>query len=229
MVPTQIGERADREDDAVHPVRVQGVRGDLHGHGLHPVVYEPGQLSLEGGRLGGGPGSVERPDHARSPAVGLQDRPHQLGHRGLPVGAGDAHHGQRSGRVTVEGRRDRGHCRPDPAGRHPDLGDAELEEVLAEERGRTAGDRLGGVGVAVGALAGHAAEQRAGADLSAVELDRADLGGRGIAPEASISTSSIRSTISTAWWSWRSGDVIGLRGSCPGPPTALPWSLQPAR
>ena len=65
----------------------------------------------------------------------------------------------------------------------PHLGHVELEEPVAEERGGPADDRMGSVEMAVGVFAGNAAEQRAGTDPAAVEVDRGHLGGRRIAPD----------------------------------------------
>ncbi len=58
-------------------------------------------------------------------------------------------------------------------GGHPDLGHVEVEEAFAQQGGGPPVHRLGGVEVAVGVGTGHAAEQRARPDPSAVELDGA--------------------------------------------------------
>ena len=178
VLPAQVGEGGHVEDDAVHPVCVQRVGGDLDGGGPPALVAQVGQQALEDRGLGCGAGPVQRADDTGGQAGTLEDGPDHVGHGGLPVGAGDADHGEVPGRMAEEGRRHPGHGRPDGARGHPDLGDIEIEEVLAEERRGTGSHGLRRVPVAVGVGSRQAAEQRSRPDPATVELDGADLGGR---------------------------------------------------
>ena len=175
VVMAQVGEGADVEADPVDPVLGQRVGGDLHGHRPAPGVAEAGQQRLELGGLGGGPLPGEGADHSGRHPGCVEDRPYQLGHGGLAIGAGHPDGRQVAGGMVEEGGRRQGHGRPDPAGRHPGLGDVDGHEALAEQGGGPAPDRLGGVVVAVGGGSGHAAEERAEAGPAAVEVDGVDL------------------------------------------------------
>ena len=134
MIPAQVGECRDIEDDLVHSVLGQRMRRHLHCHGHPAVGYERCELALEIGRFGCRPGSFERADDPGRPPVGLQDRPHQMGHRGLAVRPGDSDGLQRPGRVAVEGSGHRCHRRSDAARCQHDLGHLEVDEVLAQQR-----------------------------------------------------------------------------------------------
>ena len=148
-----------------------------------PVGPQAGQRAWSAGASG----VVRSPSSVPITPVGTpawaEDRPHQLGHRGLAVGPGHPDHGHGPGRMAVEGGGHRGHGRPDPARVDPHLGHVEVEEPLAQERAGPAGHGLGGVEVAVGVSAGDAAEQRTGTHLAAVEVDRGHLGRPRIAPD----------------------------------------------
>ncbi len=115
-----------------------------------PSAAEGGQTALEERGLGRGPLTVQGADGGGGPPGVVQDGLDQVGDRGLAVGSGDADHGQPPCRVPEERGRHLGHGRPDLAHRHPDLGDGQVHEVLAQERGGSPAHRLGGVGMAVG-------------------------------------------------------------------------------
>ena len=78
------------------------------------------------------------PMHAGRASRWLEDRAHQMGDRGLPVGPGDPDHGHGPGGMAVEGGGHPGHGRPHRARRHPHLGHVEVEEPLAQEPRRPA-------------------------------------------------------------------------------------------
>jgi hypothetical protein len=88
----------------------------------------------------------------------------------LAVRAGDAEHVQRCRGVAVERGGGGGHRRANR--RHDDLGHAEAELALHDQRDRATGDRLGGEGVAVAGVAGHAEEERPGLDPPVVVGER---------------------------------------------------------
>ena len=88
VVAAEVGEHGHGEAGAVDPVQVEGVRRDLHGHDLDPVVAPAGQGALQVGGLRGGPGAREGAEHLGPAARGLGDVAQEVGGGGLAVGAG---------------------------------------------------------------------------------------------------------------------------------------------
>ena len=93
VIAAEVGEHGDVEPRAGDPVQREGVRRHLHHHRLDALVDVAGELALQVGRLGRGARARQRADRGRvaMPAP-AQDRRHQVGGRGLAVGAGDADH-----------------------------------------------------------------------------------------------------------------------------------------
>ena len=115
-------------------------------------------------------------DGAEQPALhatGLQQLAHEVGAGRLAVGAGHADDPQLGRRLTVEARRQRRHRGPHR--RDAQLGHAEAQRALDDERRRAVPDGGRREMVAVGAEAGHAEEQRPGAHRTAVVGQRGDL------------------------------------------------------
>ncbi len=127
-----------------------------------PAGHHLGQVHLQVGRLRRGPGPAQRADHLGGSTGGLEDRratswvtvvlPF------VPVTPTVCR--ERAGwpqKAAATG--------PWPVGRTdrapPDLGHVEVEQVLTQQRRAPRGHCLGGVPVAVGELAGDAAEQGA--------------------------------------------------------------------
>jgi hypothetical protein len=148
------------------------VGGHLHGHRRVAGGPHAGELGLQVGGLRGGARARQGADDAGVDAAGAQDRGHELGHRGLAVGAGDADHGEVGRGVVPELGGEGRHGRSGVA--HLELDDVEREPVL-DQQGHGAGFD-GGVSeaVAVGPLPGDAAEQRAGPDVAGVVDDVGD-------------------------------------------------------
>jgi hypothetical protein len=101
------------EDEAVHPVLVQGVAAHLHHHRVAAGVEHLAEERVERERVGRGVGGLERaareagvdgPDPAGGRAPGGADALQQPGGGGLPVGAGDAEEHQLARRLPVEVR-----------------------------------------------------------------------------------------------------------------------------
>ena len=113
VVAAQIGEGGHIEDDAVDPVLGRA-------RGRRPPWPRPGcraaRSSASWAWRSGASGVVRSPSSVPMTPGGHagvgQDRPHQLGHRRLAVGTGDADHVHRPRGVAVEGG---GHAWPWPA------------------------------------------------------------------------------------------------------------------
>ena len=179
MVLGQVREHGRGEGDRLGAPERQRVRGDLHrARPVAPVEHRP-QIGLQVDRLGRR--ALDRPlaardhrlDGADQPAAAagarrraFEQRAQEIGDRGLAVGAGDTHHAQLAGGVTVEGRRQRRHRRAHRW--HEDLGHAEPERALDDQR---AGARRHGLGrelVPVALKAAHAEEELAALHSAAV-------------------------------------------------------------
>ena len=74
VVLRQVRERHGVEHDPVHPVLLEGVRGDLHGHEVDTPVTHARQQPVEVGRLGGR-ALDRRPDRRRSAPRWCRSRP----------------------------------------------------------------------------------------------------------------------------------------------------------
>ena len=190
MVVTEIGEDRHVEVDPLDAGLDEGVARHLHRHrvavpvGLLAVAHA-GEDPLHLRRLGRRPCPRERAHHVGGAAGRAEEVAQELGHRRLPVRAGDADHQEVAGGVAVERRRQAGHDGAHRALRDPRLHDPLVDElgdeVLAQQPDGTAVHRLGGVDVAVADPAGNAAEEVPGHDPPAVVRDPADLHGGGVA------------------------------------------------
>jgi hypothetical protein len=168
MVLGEVREHRADEPDAAHPVLIESVRRDLHGHRAHSAVQHSGEETMDVGGFRGG--SLDRNGNAVHPGSGGADDPrHQprrpehflqdVGGRGLPVGAGDADKSHLFGRLAVEHGCHRTHG---PSHRwHHDLGHVggKLEPPLREHRDRSAGRGSLREVVSVQLRAGDAEEQ----------------------------------------------------------------------
>ena len=167
---------AARDVDAVGALELQRVRGDLHRARDVARVEHLAERALEVEGLGrrahdlvldAADHRLDRPEQPARQARALEQRAREERRRRLAVGAGDARHAQRRGRVAVEaGGRD-GH-----RGAHVvdhDLGHAEPQRPLHDERRRAARDRVRREVVAVTGEAGDAEEQGPLSDEPVVE------------------------------------------------------------
>ena len=168
-------------------MKLERVRGDLHRARHIPLADHLPERPLQVDRFGSRPHDLalfaaddgfHRAEQARLPAVGLEQGADEESGRRLPVRTGDADGLQLRGRIAIEARRGRSHRSPDAV--HADLGNAETERSLNDERDRSPGNRLGGELVAVAREAHDAEEQRPGPDRPGVggEGCNLNLGGR---------------------------------------------------
>jgi hypothetical protein len=115
VVLREVREGGDAKADRTYPAGGEGDRGDLHGDVRRPAgshaVENPRELVGLRRRVGSLDGPVAKPvsdrpdDAADGAAFGRVDRrPDQVGGRGLPVRAGDAHDLERERRVPVHAR-----------------------------------------------------------------------------------------------------------------------------
>ena len=110
MIPAQIGEDGMAEVHARRPALVQGMGGNLHGHGPGPALAQPGQGLLEThrvrGPVAGGLQIVGKADPQGADQT-TGDLPGQglgqvVGDAGLAVGAGDAQYLKVGARLAQE-------------------------------------------------------------------------------------------------------------------------------
>ena len=187
VVLGEVGEDRDGEVDRVGAAQLERVGGDLHGAALIPGVDHLPERGLKVDGLRGG--ALDLPLHPSDDrlhgaeqgapvARGLQQRPHEEGRGRLAVGAGDPDHPQHGRRIAREAGRRAGHGLAD--GRDSQLGHAERERTLHDERGGTPRDGVRRVIVAVGGEAADAEEQRPGADPPVVVGQSGDLHAGGL-------------------------------------------------
>ena len=168
MVTPEVREAGHRERGAVDPVFREGVRADLHRDHVGAAAPQLGERALQLGCLGRGERqrcgrtaepNAERADDAGSVPMGREHGVEEEGGGGLAVGAGDAEHRHRTGRLPVESGGHRADRPPDRP--HPRLGHRGRDDALDHERDGTPVDGDGREVVAVGVETGDAAEQRA--------------------------------------------------------------------
>jgi hypothetical protein len=108
MILGQVREDGYVEVDALYPRQRQRVRGHFHGHGSDALVHhapkQPLRLErLRGGLAGGHAESADAvlhgADETGASPLGGEQSVHEIGGRGLAVGARDPDHRQRSGRM----------------------------------------------------------------------------------------------------------------------------------
>ena len=109
---------------------------------------------------------LDRPEQARAPPGGGEDREQEEARRRLPARAGDADHLELPGRLAEEHVRRGRHRRARVA--DDDLRHGQVERALDDERDRSALHRLRREVVAVDARARHGEEERARADRASV-------------------------------------------------------------
>ena len=121
VVSTEVGEHGQVEDHAVDPALHQGVAGDLHRAGGHRPLLHHREQAVEVRRLGRGQrgldllavdAGADRADDGRPDARSLEGALGEPGGGGLALGAGDAEHPQRAGRVAVHVGREAAEQRP---------------------------------------------------------------------------------------------------------------------
>ncbi len=120
MIAGEIGERSGMKTNSRHPVLIEGLRGDFHGHVAHAGGAQLRQPPIQRDHIGSGErGSLERLDPA--PADGadvgggaaqpLETLRQQVGAGGLAVGARDAGDPQLRGGPVEKTIRDTSHQR----------------------------------------------------------------------------------------------------------------------
>ena len=156
VVLREVGEERRREVRAVDAMERKRMRGDLHRAGPIAAVEHRPEGGLEVDRLRRGvdhrmlaPADhrLDSPEQPAALAGGFEQRREQEDRRRLAVGAGDPDDAERRAGVAVEADRERRHRRAD-RGDH-ELGDAEAERALDDERDGAGGHRLGSMVVAV--------------------------------------------------------------------------------
>ena len=149
-----------READAVEPVEDGRVRRGLHRARAVAGVEHLAEHPLQVDRLGRRPHDtaalaadprLDRPEQARAPPRGRENREQEEARRRLSARAGDADDLELAGRLAEEDVRRRSHRRTRVA--DDDLRHGHVERALHDERDRPALDRLGREVVAVGARA----------------------------------------------------------------------------
>ncbi len=168
MVARQIGERGQRNPNAVQTKLVEAVAGGFQSRMIDAAFRQLGQHVVQRDRIGRGQALVHvqvGSGHAQRAEAGgaAAERGPQLARegdgRGLAIGAGDGGHGARL--RAVEGG---GHARE--ASARVGVGDEGHalrvggDIGAAQERDRAALARVGDIGTAVGAAAGQRREQK---------------------------------------------------------------------
>ena len=199
-------ERAEaRPDEALE---LGGVRGGLHRAAPVARVEQLTERALEVDRLGrrardGAPlaadAHLDRAEQARPAAGRGEDRVEEERRGRLAVRAGDAGDLELARRPAEERVGGERHA-PARASGDDELGHGEVERALDEQRDRPALDGVRGEVVAVGALAGHADEERARRHSAGVVGEVGDARPtpglrRASAPTASASVSSAMAVV----------------------------------
>jgi hypothetical protein len=189
VVLGQVGPDADGEVDARRAPELERVRGDLHRHGSVAFRQHPREKCLQIDRFRRRPldrflrAADDRRDRAEQPGLdpgGLEQLADQERRRRLAVRAGDADDAQRGCRVAVKARGGGAH-----RGAHVvdhDLGNAEVERALDDQRGGAAGNRVGSEVVPVGLEARDTEKERPRSDARARVGQAGDLDLRGAIP-----------------------------------------------
>ena len=182
MVLGEVREQLHREPDARDAAELDRVRGHLHGDGRVAGVEHAREGRLEVDRLGRGAldlllhpadDPLDGAEQAGLVPGGLEQVPDEERGRRLAVRAGDAHHVEPGGRISVEASRRGAH-----GGAHVvdhDLRDAQVQPALGDERHRAPFHGLGSELVPVTREARHAKKQRPWGDAVGGVRERRDL------------------------------------------------------
>ncbi len=181
VVAGQVGHDRDVEFQRGDPALLQGMGGNLHGHGLGATFLEVVEGRLHGDRVGRGQAATlqltieagtQGANQAATLAKQVQRLGHQLGNAGLAVGTGHAHQIQLAARFAIEATcdiRKLGDQALDRDERH--IGDRQDPGTLlfVGHGGGATGQGIGDMLAAIDLGARHGQEQITRAHIAAVQ------------------------------------------------------------